>query len=288
MTDLGHYLEATRRGPLLDVYEERRLARLVRSGLQAASRQRVDGTHSSKDRAAIGAGTDAKAVLVESNLRLVVAIARSFPTHTLVDLSDLIQAGNQGLMVAAEQFDPEKGFRFSTYATVRIRQQIGRVLDKDTPALRMPYDVVNALRRDLRAAGENGQTPTGTVAVLELAYSAGSLDVTLGEGPATVGDLQPSIAEDLADQVADALHRASIRDVVGALPKLHRFALAGRFGFWGGEPESVRSIAATLGVSERRVRRLLSEGLHIVSTRIQDAANELVPVQAGDCEGRTI
>lgn len=282
MTDLRQYLEATRRRPLLDANEERRLARLVREGLEAESRRNSNGTCSAEDHAAITAGSDARVVLVESNLRLVISVARTFPTHTLADISDLVQAGNQGLMVAAEQFDPEKGFRFSTYATVRIKQAIARALDRDTPALRMPYDVVNALRRDLRTAGADGHGMTGTLAALELAYSSVSLDRPIVEGSTILADLLPSTADNPAELVADAIHRASVRNLLGALPKLHRSAVAGRFGFWGGEPKSVRFIATTLGVSERRVRRLLSEGLQIVGTRIHDASSGFGSVRADD------
>src|SRR3546814_15763847 len=108
----------------------------------------------------VAAGRDARTVLVESNLRLVVSIARRFPTHTLVDMADMIQAGNQGLLLAAERFDPDRGFRFSTFATQYIRSGFSRAIDKGTYALHMPTAVVNGLRHSLRTAGDHdGQTP---------------------------------------------------------------------------------------------------------------------------------
>src|SRR3546814_17413985 len=121
----------------------------------------------------VAAGRDARTVLVESNLRLVVSIARRFPTHTLVDMADMIQAGNQGLLLAAERFDPDRGFRFSTFATRYIRSGISRAIDKGTSALHLPIDVVNGLRSSLRPAGEHdGELPpplaqTGRGAVRE-------------------------------------------------------------------------------------------------------------------------
>src|SRR3546814_18122418 len=110
----------------------------------------------------VAAGRDARTVLVESNLRLVVSIARRFPTHTLVDMADMIQAGNQGLLLAAERFDPDRGFRFSTFATRYIRSGISSAIDKGTSELHMPIEVVNGLRSSRSDERRVGKECVGT------------------------------------------------------------------------------------------------------------------------------
>jgi RNA polymerase primary sigma factor len=177
------YLSRLTQAPLLTAEEESQLTRAVQKG----------------DR-------DARQKLIESNMRLVINIAKSYRNRA-IPLEDLIQEGAIGLMQAAERFDPDKGFRFSTYATHWIRQSIGRAIDNKSKAIRLPAHVSQSLRRiekeRSRLLREMGSDPTPE----QLAYAIGispkklqtliqssqellSLDMTLGEGSGmTLGGL---------------------------------------------------------------------------------------------------
>lgn len=259
MTDLATYVRLAAARPLLDAAEERRLGGLVHRGREASARVKA-GIGTADDEATARAGVDARHVLIESNLRLVVSIARRYPQHTLVDLSDLIQAGNQGLLVAAERFDPDRGFRFSTYATTWIRSRIGRTIDKGTPALHLPIDSVNALRGAARAAHDRGGSVPGWLVDLERAYAAVSLDMPLPGSERSLGDVQVSRNESVEVEVEVRLRDEAVRRLLAGLPPLHGQALAIQLGFFDGRPQSIRAVATRLGISTRQSRRLLHEG----------------------------
>ncbi|MBX3097436.1 MAG: RNA polymerase sigma factor RpoD/SigA [Fimbriimonadaceae bacterium] len=175
--DSGSYLGRLTRNPLLGAEEELALARAAQAG---------DG--------------EARAKLVESNMRLVINIARSYIASTL-PLEDLIQEGAIGLIRAVERFDPDRGFRFSTYATHWIRQSIRRAVDGKTRAIRVPAHVTQAHRRIERERErwvvETGREPTAT----ELAQLAGlsiqKLEMILQNNPELVSlDIKVGSAEE--------------------------------------------------------------------------------------------
>jgi RNA polymerase primary sigma factor len=143
------YLSRLTQAPLLTAEEESELTRAVQKGDRAARQK-----------------------LVESNMRLVINIAKSYRNRA-IPLEDLIQEGAIGLMQAAERFDPDKGFRFSTYATHWIRQSIGRAIDNKSKAIRLPAHVSQSLRRiekeRARLLREMGSDPTPE----QLAYAIG-------------------------------------------------------------------------------------------------------------------
>src|SRR5438105_2649521 len=169
------YLSKLTQAPLLTSEEEITLTRLVQAGdMRARSR------------------------LIESNMRLVINIAKSYRNRA-IPLEDLIQEGAIGLMQAAERFDPERGFRFSTYATHWIRQAIGRAIDNKSKAIRLPAHVSQSLRRvekeRVRLARELGDDPTTDqlalamglspkklLALLQCSQELLSLDLPVGEG----------------------------------------------------------------------------------------------------------
>lgn len=177
------YLGRLTQAPLLTAQQEEELTRLVQKG-DVAARQR----------------------LIESNMRLVINIARSYRCKA-VPLEDLIQEGAIGLMQAAERFDPARGFRFSTYATHWIRQAIGRAIDNKSKAIRIPAHVSQAIRRiereRLKLAGELGCEPTADqvaaamgihprklLALLQSSQDMLSLDMNVGDsGNITLGGL---------------------------------------------------------------------------------------------------
>lgn len=202
------YLGRLTQAPLLTAQQEEELTRLVQQG-DVVARQR----------------------LIESNMRLVINIARSYRCKA-VPLEDLIQEGAIGLIQAAERFDPSRGFRFSTYATHWIRQAIGRAIDNKSKAIRIPAHVSQALRRfereRVRLAGEMGCEPTleevaasmrlhpkKLIALLQSSQDLLSLDMSVGEsGSMTLGgllrdDREANPESKLLDEAAkDELKRA--------------------------------------------------------------------------------
>src|SRR5688572_27330924 len=146
------YLSRLTQAPLLTAEEEVILMRAIQKGDESARRR-----------------------LIESNMRLVINIAKTYRNRA-IPLEDLIQEGAIGLMQAAERFDPDKGFRFSTYATHWIRQAIGRAIDNKSKAIRLPAHVSQSLRKiekeRLRLSRELGSDPTHDQLALALGISA--------------------------------------------------------------------------------------------------------------------
>src|SRR5688572_16133577 len=177
------YLGRLTQTPLLTAEEEVALTKAVQNGCKK-SKQR----------------------LIESNMRLVINIAKSYRNRAIA-LEDLIQEGAIGLMQAAERFDPDKGFRFSTYATHWIRQAIGRAIDNKSKAIRLPAHVSQSLRKvereRMRLARELGTDPTPEqlasamgispkrlMALVQSSQDLLSLDMTVGDsGGMTLGGL---------------------------------------------------------------------------------------------------
>ncbi len=251
---LGLYLAEVARIPPLSPEEERELARRMREGdIEARNR------------------------LVLAHLRLVVSIAREYG-DTGLDLLDLIQEGNIGLLEAAARFDPERGFRFSTYARWWIRQAIGAAIERQSQLIRIPAYLFRALVRwaKLKATfGEDGITETVdtisypglTVEKLkELARTVGeivSLDMPVGEeGEETleelVADGEMAPTEKLALQ---ELMREELMELVSQLPPKEAMVLRLRYGLEGAKPQSLAEIARVMGVSRERVRQLEKQAL---------------------------
>jgi RNA polymerase primary sigma factor len=231
----------------------------------------------------------AKELLINSNLRLVVSIARRYQGLGL-GMSDLVQEGMIGLIRAAEKFDYRKGFRFSTYATLWIRQAIQRGLDNTARTVRLPANVAQQTRKvdrvaaDLAAklerdptieeiAAETGFEPDEVERLRKLDSRPASLDARVGDDDsASLGELldsnAPTPEEEVGqDDVADQLDRA-----LAELPAAERQVIELRFGRRGEQPHTVAQAGRKLGVSTAEAQRLEERALSKLARQERVAA----------------
>lgn len=245
------YLSRLTQAPLLTAEEEVHLTRAVQAGDRAAKQR-----------------------LIESNMRLVINIAKTYRNRS-IPLEDLIQEGAIGLMQAAERFDPEKGFRFSTYATHWIRQAIGRAIDNKSKAIRLPAHVAQSLRRiekeRQRLARELGRDPTTEqvaaamgmnpkkmLALMQTSQELLSLDMSVGDGGGMTlgglirdnGDNDPEMLV-LSQEMVHELQRIMLE-----LSDREQRVMRMRFRLDGTEPPLQEDIAKEMKLSRERVRQI--------------------------------
>jgi RNA polymerase primary sigma factor len=245
------YLSRLTQAPLLTPEEEIVLTRAVQAGDKHAKQR-----------------------LIESNMRLVINIAKTYRNRS-IPLEDLIQEGAIGLMQAAERFDPDKGFRFSTYATHWIRQAIGRAIDNKSKAIRLPAHVSQSLRRvekeRLRLSRELGQEPTPEqlasamgisakklITLLQSSQDLLSLDMNVGEsGGMTLGGLLKDDRN--IDPESLVLSQEMIRELQRIMLELNdreQRVMRLRFRLDGAETPLQEDIAKEMKLSRERVRQI--------------------------------
>ncbi len=247
-------------GALLTREEERELARRKDEGDELAKRK-----------------------LIESNLRLVMAITRNY-TKASVPLLDLIQEGNLGLIRAVEKFDYKLGYKLSTYATWWIRQAITRALADQGRTIRLPVHVADQVRRLLRArrqlaqkynreptlaelAHETQQSEERVRELLELVENPVSLETPVGDGESLYGDLIEDV-NSLAPHEQTA-EQARGKELAGALEQLNprmKRVLSLRFGLDGEPPQTLEEVGSQLGITRERVRQLETRALRELRT----------------------
>src|SRR5690348_3469820 len=249
------FLNEAGRWPLLTAQEEVELAKRIERG-----------------------DAEAKERMINSNLRLVVSIAKKYQGHGL-SLLDLIQEGIIGLIRAVEKFDWRRGFKFSTYATWWIRQAVQRGVENKARTIRIPVHIADREQRIARAertlAPKLGRQPTEEEVakqaklplkqvreVRQAARAITSLDRPIGEGEGALGDLFAAEGAQPEEELTVSLEQDVLRRAVAQLPEREREVVKRRYGLNGDrDPKSLEAIGRELGLTRERVRQIEASAL---------------------------
>lgn len=253
------YLREIGKIPLLSLEEETELAKKV-----------VEGDKKAKDK------------MVEANMRLVVSIAKRYSGRGL-DLLDLIQEGNTGLLRAVEKFDPEKGFKFSTYATWWIRQAITRAIADQARTIRIPVHMVETINKVLRTtrkltqelnrepsieeiAKELDMEPEKIEYVMRIKQDIASLDASVGRD----GDDEDSVLGDFVedeeraspeDSAVTQILKEQLAAILSTLSEREQKIIRMRFGIGGERPHTLEEVGAEFSVTRERIRQIEAKAL---------------------------
>ncbi len=253
------YLREIGKIPLLTPEEEAELAKQI-----------VEGSRKAKDK------------MVEANMRLVVSIAKRYSGRGL-DFLDLIQEGNTGLLRAVEKFDPEKGFKFSTYATWWIRQAITRAIADQARTIRIPVHMVETINKVLRTTRKlttdlNREPTTEEIAkeldmevekveyVMRIKQDIASLDASVGRD----GDDEDSVLGDFVedeeraspeDSAANQILKEQLASIISTLSDREQKIIKMRFGIGGERPHTLEEVGAEFSVTRERIRQIEAKAL---------------------------
>lgn len=292
---VGIYLEEVSVHTLLTAEDEVELARSMEYGQRAQrkldSGDRLKASERAKLARIVRAGEEAKAVFIRSNLRLVISIAKRYTGRGL-DLIDLIQEGNLGLIRAVEKFDWRKGFKFSTYATWWIRQAITRGLGNQARTIRLPVHMVDIVRtvaetaqiltEDLRRpptraeiAELSGLDLERVNAALDAPNDTVSLDRPIGDdGDAALQDfVVDEAALDPFNHAADALRRRHIDRALEILDADEKRVVVLRYGLDGSDARTLSEVGKFFDLTRERIRQI--EGRALAKLRHPSCAFEL-------------
>ena len=253
------YLREIGKIPLLNAEEELELAQRVVAG-----------------------DKDAKDKMAEANMRLVVSIAKRYSGRGL-DFLDLIQEGNTGLLRAVEKFDPDKGFKFSTYATWWIRQAITRAIADQARTIRIPVHMVETINKLLRTqrrmtqelnrepsieelARELEMEPEKVEYVMKIKQDISSLDAGVGrddgEDDTVLGDfIEDEDAASPEDSASTQLLKEQVKDILGVLTEREQKILKMRFGIEDGKSHTLEEVGQEFSVTRERIRQIEAKAL---------------------------
>lgn len=296
------YLREIGRIPLLTIEEENEIAQQI---VQNAEPLREAEERLTEVKAELKTATDAKAKaklskeasslqfkikklkrpkdkMAEANMRLVVSIAKRYSGRGL-DFLDLIQEGNTGLLRAVEKFDPDRGFKFSTYATWWIRQAITRAIADQARTIRIPVHMVETINKLLRTqrkltqklnreptveelAKEMDETPEKIKYVFKIKQDIQSLDATIGgSDDDDASELGNFVEDDTAVRPEDAtdehLLKEQVMEVVNELSDREQKIIKLRFGLDGGRPHTLEEVGAEFAVTRERIRQIEAKAL---------------------------
>ena len=253
---INQYLKEIRQFPLLKAEEERELLNRIQKGdMQAKER------------------------LVESNLRLVVSIAKKYQNNGL-SLMDLIQEANIGLLTAIDKFEPERGYRFSTYASWWIKQTISRALDNKSKLIRLPAYIVEGINKMKNAEKvltiELGRTPSDEELAkymgIDLEYAKklqdnrkeiSSLDVSIGEDEeATIGELVADTTNLTPEESMDLqVQEEMLNGILSTLEDRESEVIKHRYGIGGNEPKTLEEVGHLFNLTKERIRQIEAKAL---------------------------
>ena len=257
------YLREIGKIPLLSAEEEFELAQKI-----------IGGTEKEKKKA--------KDKMAESNMRLVVSIAKRYSGRGL-DFLDLIQEGNTGLLRAVEKFDPDKGFKFSTYATWWIRQAITRAIADQARTIRIPVHMVETINKVLRTqrrltqelnrepstdeiAKAMGMEPEKIEYVMKIKQDIASLDASVGrdgeDDDSSLGDfIEDEDRVSPEDSAATQLLKEQIASILQTLTDREQKIIKMRFGIGGGKSHTLEEVGAEFSVTRERIRQIEAKAL---------------------------
>jgi RNA polymerase primary sigma factor len=259
---LAKYLAHIGQGDLLSHEEEIDLSKRAKQG-DARARQR----------------------LIEKNLRLVVSVAKRYRGYGL-PFEDLIQEGNIGLMKAVEKFDPDRGFRFSTYATWWIRQAVQRAVADKGRTIRVPVHMGDKIRKMARTynalSAELGREPTDEEVARALGWTVEDVRDVKGALPDATSLNQPLTSEETASELGDLvederasdtpgevmreMETAGLQEAIGRLPERHRYVLLRRYGLDDHDVATLAQLSDELNISRERVRQLQREAERMLAS----------------------